>query len=191
MFSLQPAAFRGLSNLTARSGEPILSGMEQLTIRPISLEDAEGIAAIYNPYILTSIITFEEEPVSTGEIQRRIDSVQSLGYPWLVAEVDGSLAGYAYASRWRERPAYRYTAESTIYLSQESGGHGYGSKLYNALLDELRAGGFHAVIGVITLPNPASIALHEKLGFSKVAHFSQVGYKFEHWLDVGYWQLTF
>jgi phosphinothricin acetyltransferase len=117
--------------------------------------------------------------------------VQSLGYPWLVAEVDGSLAGYAYASRWRERPAYRYTAESTIYLSQESGGHGYGSKLYNALLDELRAGGFHAVIGVITLPNPASIALHEKLGFSKVAHFSQVGYKFEHWLDVGYWQLTF
>jgi phosphinothricin acetyltransferase len=165
--------------------------MEQLTIRPVSLEDAEGIAAIYNPYILTSIITFEEEPVSTGEIQRRIDSVQSLGYPWLVAEVDGSLAGYAYASRWRERPAYRYTAESTIYLSQESGGHGYGSKLYNALLDELRAGGFHAVIGVITLPNPASIALHEKLGFSKVAHFSQVGYKFEHWLDVGYWQLTF
>ena len=191
MFSLQPAAFRGLSNLTARSGEPILSGMEQLTIRPVSLEDAEGIAAIYNPYILTSIITFEEEPVSTGEIQRRIDSVQSLGYPWLVAEVDGSLAGYAYASRWRERPAYRYTAESTIYLSQESSGHGYGSKLYNALLDELRAGGFHAVIGVITLPNPASIALHEKLGFSKVAHFSQVGYKFEHWLDVGYWQLTF
>jgi len=191
MFSLQPAAFRGLSNLTARSGEPILSGMEQLTIRPISLEDAEGIAAIYNPYILTSIITFEEEPVSTGEIQRRIDSVQSLGYPWLVAEVDGRLAGYAYASRWRERPAYRYTAESTIYLSQESGGHGYGSKLYNALLDELRAGGFHAVIGVITLPNPASIALHEKLGFSKVAHFSQVGYKFERWLDVGYWQLIF
>jgi phosphinothricin acetyltransferase len=165
--------------------------MEQLIIRPADQEDAEGIAAIYNPYILATAITFEEVTVSSGEIRQRIERLHALGYPWLVAEVDGRLAGYAYASRWRERPAYRYTAESTIYLSQESSGHGYGKKLYSTLLDELRAAGIHVVIGVITIPNPASVALHEKLGFKKVAHFSEVGFKFDCWLDVGYWQLIF
>lgn len=165
--------------------------MEPLIIRPVAPLDAEGIAAIYNPYILSTAITFEEEPVSADEIRRRIESVQAQGYPWLVAELDGNLVGYAYASRWRERLAYRYTAESTIYLAQDCGGHGYGKQLYSILLDELRASSIHAVIGVITIPNPASVALHEKLGFSKVAYFSEVGFKFGRWLDVGYWQLTF
>jgi len=165
--------------------------MEKLNIRSATDLDAPDITAIYNPYITDSTITFEEEPVSTAEIQKRMASVRSLGYPWLVAEVDDSLVGYAYASRWRERPAYRFTSESTIYLQQGITGRGYGKLLYFALMDHLRKSGIHAVIGVITIPNPASVALHEKLGFKKVAHFTEVGFKFERWLDVGYWQLTF
>jgi phosphinothricin acetyltransferase len=107
----------------------------------------------------------------------------------LCAECNGAFAGYTYATRWRERPAYRYTAESTIYLNPAFSGQGIGRHLYGTLLDELRMGKMHVVIGVITIPNPASVALHEKLGFKKVAHFSEVGYKFDRWLDVGYWQL--
>lgn len=191
MFPLQPVENRGLINLTARLSEPILCGMEPLIIRPATEIDAPGIAVIYNPYILATTITFEEGPVTDEEISQRIKNTQSLGLPWLVAEVEDRLVGYAYASRWRERPAYRYTAESTIYLDQRNNGRGYGKQLYSALLDVLRGIGIHAVIDVITIPNPASVALHEKLGFSKVAHFREVGYKFDRWLDVGYWQLTF
>ena len=158
--------------------------MNKLVIRPAAESDAPVIAAIYNPYIKGTTITFEEETVSAEEIQRRMGNVRAMGLPWLSADVDGHLAGYAYATRWRERSAYRYTAESIIYFDQEHAGQGYGKQLYSAL----KTIGIHAVIGVIALPNPASVALHENLGFKKVAHFSEVGCKFGRWLDVGYWQ---
>jgi len=164
--------------------------MDPLIIRNVQENDIPAIVEIYNPYITRTAVSFEEEPVTKPEMRRRIEEVQTYALPWLCAEIDGSLAGYAYATRWRERSAYRFTAESTIYLGDGFLGRGIGVKLFSVLLEQVRAAGMHQVMAVITLPNPASVELHEKLGYVKVAHFSQVGYKFEHWLDVGYWQLA-
>lgn len=159
-------------------------------IRNVQESDLPAIVEIYNPYIIGTTVSFEEVPVTVLEMQRRYHEVQAQGLPWLCAELEDRLEGYAYASRWRERSAYRFTAESTIYLRQDHTGRGIGKLLYSTLLEQVRAAGMHQVIGVITLPNPASVGLHEKLGYVKVAHFSQVGFKFDDWLDVGYWQLA-
>jgi phosphinothricin acetyltransferase len=164
--------------------------MENISIRDARKEDAGDIARIYNPFILESVVTFEELAVTKDEITRRIHEITSAGYPYLVAETQSEVAGYAYASQWRSRSAYRFTAESTVYLDPVHSRKGIGSALYIALLERLKAMGMHVVMGVITLPNPSSIALHEKLGFKKAAHFAEVGYKFGRWLDVGYWQLN-
>ncbi len=177
--------------LTSSNPKSILIAMEDLKIRPVTEEDAPAITGLYNPYITNTTITFEEEPVSAEEMLQRIHKVLAIPFPWLCAEVNGRLAGYAYAARWRERSAYRFVAESTIYMDPAFSGQGIGRQLYIELLNQLRAAGMHTVMGVITIPNPASIALHESLGFVKVAHFPEVGYKFNQWLDVGYWQLTF
>ena len=160
-------------------------------IRPATRNDAESIARIYNHYILNTIITFEEEAVSVDDMADRIDEIQSAPLPWLVIEQDGIIAGYAYASKWKGRCAYRYSAESTIYLADGYIGQGLGYRLYEALLLQLQAVGYHAVIGSISMPNPSSIALHEKFGMSQVAHFREVGWKFGRWIDVGYWQKVF
>ncbi|MCG8426898.1 MAG: N-acetyltransferase family protein [Chromatiales bacterium] len=157
-------------------------------IRQANRDDSDYIAAIYNHYIQKTVITFEEEAVSTGEMAERIKKVASSGLPWLVAEVDGEVIGYAYASEWSGRCAYRYSVEVTVYLSNASVSKGWGTKLYAALFAQLRDRSIHTVIGAIALPNPASIALHEKLGMKKVAHFEEVGFKFDKWIDVGYWQ---
>jgi L-amino acid N-acyltransferase YncA len=159
-------------------------------IRAISLSDAYAICAIYNHYIANTPITFEVEAVSEAEMSGRIRETLS-SFPWLVYEESGEVLGYAYASKWKGRSAYRYSAESTIYLRDGQGGRGIGHRLYSQLLSELRNRGLHCIIGGIALPNEASQRLHEKLGFKKVAHFEQVGWKFEKWIDVGYWQLTF
>lgn len=159
-------------------------------IRPAIATDADSIARIYNHYILNTIITFEEQAVSAQEMAGRIAEVTSASLPWLVAEDAGRIVGYAYASKWKGRCAYRFSVESTVYLDPDSAGKGHGSKLYERLFASLRECGTHAVIGGIALPNPASIALHEKLGMKKVAHFSEVGFKFGKWIDVGYWQAT-
>lgn len=119
----------------------------------------------------------------------RILEVTDAGFPWLVAVLEGRVVGYAYATKWRARPAYRHLVETTIYLDQEVFGHGVGENLYRRLLDELRAGGLHTAIAGIAQPNPRSVALHERLGFCKVAHFSEVGHKLGHWVDVAYWQI--
>ena len=159
-------------------------------IRPANTADSEAMVAIYNHYIRHSAATFEEEDLSAGDMSARLQKVNALGLPWLVAEEQGVLIGYAYANQWRERSAYRFSVESTIYLSHEVTGGGRGSKLYGALFEALRALEVHAVIGGITLPNPASVALHEKMGMRKVAEFPEVGYKQGRWLDVGYWQVN-
>ena len=109
--------------------------------------------------------------------------------PWLVAVIDEAVVGYAYATKWKERSAYRFSVESTIYLANGTEGKGVGSVLYQALFNKLKLKGINNVIGGIALPNPASVGLHEKMGMEKVAHFSKVGFKFDEWLDVGYWQL--
>ncbi|MDP1569694.1 MAG: N-acetyltransferase family protein [Vicinamibacterales bacterium] len=157
-------------------------------VRPATTADAAALARIYNHFIAHTIVTFEEEPVTAGEMARRVEEVQTAALPWLVAEAGGVVAGYAYASKWRVRRAYRFSAEVTVYLAPDQGGRGLGTALYTRLLDDLRARGVHAVLGGIALPNDASIALHEKLGFRKVAHFEQTGFKFDRWIDVGYWE---
>ena len=157
-------------------------------IRPATKTDAEAIARIYNHYVLNTTITLEEKAVTHEDIIGRLAEVESNSLPWLVLEHDGQVAGYAYASKWKGRCAYRYSVESSIYVAQGSGGRGFGTTLFEALLAQLKDKGIHAVIGGIVLSNPSSIALHEKFGMTQVAHFKEVGYKFDQWLDVGYWE---
>ena len=157
-------------------------------VRYAKANDSAEICKIYNHYVLGTTITFEEEPVSTDEMAQRItETLQSL--PWLVWEQDESLQGFCYASKWKGRCAYRHSVESTVYVRADSIGRRIGSQLYCALLDQLRQRKFHTVIGGIALPNDASVALHEKFEFEKVAQFREVGNKFDRWTDVGYWQL--
>jgi len=164
-------------------------GDMKFDIRPATAGDAGAIAAIYNPYISDSTITFETDPVTAAEMEARISETLSANLPWLVA-VDGDLVvGYAYASKWKGRCAYRYAVESTVYLDVAQKGQGIGKVLYGALIDELRARSLHTAIGGIAMPNPASVALHERLGFENVARFRQVGFKQDRWIDVEYWQL--
>lgn len=157
-------------------------------IRQAETRDIEAIASIYNHYIANSVISFEEKPVSVNEMASRLERVQELGYPWLVAENKQEVIGYAYASLWHTRSAYKHTAEVTVYLSPQHTGLGWGRKLHEALFAELCELDVHVMIAAIAQPNPASVALHEKLGFKKVAQFEEVGYKFGRWIDVGYWQ---
>lgn len=158
-------------------------------IRQVNENDARNIADIYNYYIRNSIATFEEEAISEEEVKKRIRKIESSNFPWLVSESDGSITGYAYASKWQERSAYRFSAEITIYMHHEATGKGIGTKLYTALFQKLESLNINSVIGGVSLPNPASVALHEKFGMEKVAHFKKVGYKFGKWIDVGYWQI--
>jgi L-amino acid N-acyltransferase YncA len=162
--------------------------MVETIIRPAALSDAAACCAIYNHYVLHTVITFEEEEVSVAEMETRLREIITV-LPWLVLEEQRQMVGYAYASKWRSRSAYRYAAESTVYLHPDATGRGLGRRLYDRLIAELRRGGLHSVIGGVALPNAASQRLHEKVGFKQVAHFAQVGWKFGRWLDVGYWEL--
>ena len=157
-------------------------------IRQATIDDAEQIVEIYNHYVLHTVVTFDEEPLSTATMKKTMASTMN-EFPWIVYEKEDRLLGYAYANTWKTRSAYNYTVESTVYLQPEEKGKGIGSLLYKALISQLKEAGIHSVIGGIALPNDASIALHEKLGFKKVAHFKEVGLKFNQWVDVGYWEL--
>ncbi len=157
-------------------------------IRPVKTSDIAEICDIYNHYVLTSTITFEETAVSVEDMSDRVADI-SAKYPWLVYEHEGKVAGYAYAGPWKSRCAYRHSVESTIYLRHDMLGQGMGFKLYGALIEELGKTDTHGVIGGVALPNEGSIALHKKLGFEQVAHFKEVGYKFDTWIDVTYWEM--
>ena len=168
-----------------------LNASDAVAIRLATANDSDAIASIYNDYVLNTVITFEEHEVSSQQMAVRIDEVASALLPWLVAEQSGRVIGYAYATKWKARSAYRFSVETTIYLEQGVVGQGVGRELYAALLDLLKEKDVHVVVSCITLPNPASVALHEKFGFKKVAHFEEVGFKFKRWLSVGYWQVVF
>lgn len=157
-------------------------------IREVKLSDAKDICNIYNYYIKNTIVTFEEKEVTVLEMEERIKSIVEF-LPYYVYEENGSVIAYAYASKWKGRCAYKYSVESTVYLQNGFQGKGIGSKIYRKLLEELRTRDLHAVIGGIAIPNPESIALHEKLGFEKIGYFKEVGFKSNKWLDVGYWEI--
>jgi phosphinothricin acetyltransferase len=159
-----------------------------MTIRSCLASDAARICEIYNHYVRETVITFEEEPVSELEMTERIREVAAR-WIWIVAEENGIVTGYAYASAWKTRSAYRFSVESTVYVAPEHLGRGIGTQLYRALIAALRVRNVHYVTGGIALPNPASVALHESFGFRKNGHFSEVGFKLGRWVDVGYWEL--
>lgn len=160
-----------------------------MDVRDATSADADKVARIYDHYVLGTTITFEEEAIPVPEMARRIDGVLACDLPYLLLEDGGVVVGFAYASRWRERSAYRFSVETTIYLDHQRCGGGRGRRLYTALVARLRALGLHSAAGVIALPNEASVALHERLGFRPIGHLREIGFKQGRWIDVGYWQL--
>jgi len=158
-------------------------------IRQVNEDDAKTLADIYNYYVVNTAVTFEEEPLESADMIDRFDEAHDADLPWLVIEHNGGVCGFAYASKWKGRCAYRHSVEITVYLKHEASGLGLGSKLYHELFKYLKAKNIHVVLAGISLPNKASIALHEKFGMTKVAHFEEVGFKFGQWVDVAYWQV--
>ncbi|MEO1677248.1 MAG: arsinothricin resistance N-acetyltransferase ArsN1 family B [Pseudomonadota bacterium] len=158
-------------------------------IRPARSDDAAAIAEIYAPFVLETAISFEEAPPEAPEMARRMKGLVA-DYPYLVIEDAGAVCGYAYAGPFRTRPAYSRTAETTVYVARDCQGRGFGHALYARLIAMLKEAGMHVLIGGITLPNPASVALHRRLGFRPVGVLRQVGRKFGRWHDVELWQST-
>jgi L-amino acid N-acyltransferase YncA len=150
--------------------------------------DARACAAIYAAFVCDTPVSFEEQPPSEAEIARRIAAV-SEGYPWLVAEVAGEVAGYAYACAHRDRAAYRWAADVTVYVGEGRRGQGVGRALYGELMPLLSRQGLRIACAGITLPNDASVALHERFGFELVGVFRSIGWKTGAWRDVGWWQV--
>lgn len=159
-----------------------------MRVRAATPDDAVAIASIYAPYVTGSAVSFEVAPPDAGEMRRRIEAGGGL-YPWYAAVTDGErLIGYAYATPFRQRPAYRYAVETSVYLDPEYHGRGAGRLLYQALIRTLEKQRFVQAIAAITLPNDASVRLHEATGFTSAGMYRQVGYKGGRWLDVGLWQ---
>ncbi len=156
-------------------------------IRLAAERDAEAIRAIYAPFVRDTAITFEVEPPSAEEIQRRIRDTLAR-FPWLVAAAGEHVLGYAHASAHRTRAAYQWAADVSVYVSPQCWRQGIARSLYSALLDLLRAQGFYSAHAGITLPNAASVGLHESFGFTPVGVYRAVGYKLGAWHDVGWWQ---
>lgn len=164
-----------------------MDNQEEIMIRDVKISDAKAICDIYNYYVENTVITFEEEPVTAQEMTCRIEKILA-NYCYIVYEVDGKVVGYAYASTWRARSAYRFCVESTVYIDHQYQGKGIGTKLYLELIKQLKELDFRVIMGVIALPNKSSVKLHEKLGFYETGYFKEVGLKFDKWIDVGYWQ---
>lgn len=156
-------------------------------IRPARGVDAAAIAAIYAPFVSGSIVSFETEAPDAGEMARRMADYGA-SHAWLVAEVGGDLAGYAYASPHRTRAAYASSCDVAVYVDPDHARRGIGRLLYEALLPRLREKGLHAAFAGIALPNPASVGLHEAMGFTPVGIYREVGWKLGAWRDVGWWQ---
>lgn len=153
-------------------------------IRSATAADAPAIASIYSHFVLTSDATLELEPPDAAEITRRMAEVMARGMPYLIAEVDGFVAGYAYACAFRPRPGYRFTVEDSVYLRPEFAGKGLGRRLLGELTAAAKAAGCHQMVGVIGGENLASMAMHRALGFVDAGVLRGVGFKFDRWVDV-------
>ncbi len=152
-------------------------------------QDGAACAAIYAPYVCETAISFERVPPTAEEMGARIERVQAT-HDWLVAEAAGSVAGFAYAAPHRERAAYCWAADVAVYVAHHHAGRGIGRALYGELLERLHEQGVHVVCAGITLPNAASVALHEAFGFRPVGIYRDIGFKAGSWHDVGWWQLA-
>jgi L-amino acid N-acyltransferase YncA len=164
--------------------------MTDCFIRAATNEDAAAVAGIYGHFVLTSTATFELEPPDAAEIVRRMDGVRGLGLPYLVAEHAGRVVGYAYATQYRPRAAYRFTAEDSVYVHASWTGRGIGGRLLTALIAACREAGSRQMVAGMGGDNPASVALHKAHGFEHIGVLRNVGFKFETWLDVTLMQLT-
>ena len=162
---------------------------DETVIRIARPSDAEAIAAIYAPIVRDTAISFETEPPDAGEMARRIEATLET-HPWLTAERDGAVAGYAYASQHRTRAAYRWSVDVTVYVAEQARRAGVGSALYTPLFEILRRQGFRSAFAGITQPNAGSVSLHEALGFTPVGVYRDVGFKLGAWRDVGWWGLA-
>jgi len=158
-----------------------------MTIRRATERDAAMVAAIYNYYVANTTSTFETAPVTGETIAERMRETLE-HHDWLVGDIDGRIAGYAYYGSFRGRPAYGHTVESTVYVDPAEVGRGYGNLLYTALMVSAASKSFREAVGFISLPNPASIALHRSLGFKEAGLLSKVGYKFDRYVDVAIYQ---
>jgi phosphinothricin acetyltransferase len=170
----------------AANGDQAPDGLQVRIAQP---DDAAALAAIYAPYVTDTAITFEIEPPDAAEMAWRMSKVLAR-LPWLVAERDGAVLGYAYASAHRDRAAYQWSVDVAIYVDRTAHRKGVGRVLYAPLLAVLRRQGFHQAYAGITLPNPASVGLHEAMGFTPVGVYREVGYKAGAWRDVGWWGLV-
>ncbi|TNJ44583.1 N-acetyltransferase [Tamlana fucoidanivorans] len=157
-------------------------------IRSLQAKDTQQLLEIYNYYVLNTAITFDIEPLSLNIFEEKITRINN-EYPFFVYEEKDKILGYAYASRFRPKPAYSNTVESTVYVKHGEQGKHIGTKLYTELLEAIRQTNAHTVLGVLTIPNDSSVKLHEKFGFTQVASLKEVGQKFGTWQNVGIWQL--
>ena len=156
-----------------------------VTVRRARPEDAEAVAAVYAPAVSDGYASFEEQPPDAAEMATRM----AASLLWLVAEVDGQVVGWAYGSRHRDRAAYRWSADVSVYLAAGREGQGLGRALYDVLLPALADQGLASLYAGISLPNAGSVALHERCGFRPIGAFPRVGFKHGRWHDVGWWWL--
>ncbi len=159
-------------------------------IRPFKIQDTQQLLDIYNYYVLNSVATFDIEPLAFETFSNKINSINK-DFPFVVFEENNTILGFAYGSKFRPKPAYNSTVEVTVYIKHTAHGKQIGTKIYSELITRLKHQNFHSAIGVLTLPNEASVKLHEKFGFKQVAELKEVGFKFGKWQNVGFWQLKF
>jgi L-amino acid N-acyltransferase YncA len=162
--------------------------LPRIDLRPAERRDADAVAAIYAPIVRDTFISFETEPPSALAMAERIEAIQRR-YPWLVATAEDEVLGYAYASEHRQRAAYRWSVDVTVYVAEMARGKGVGRRLYGSLIPMLRAQGFRGAFAGIALPNDASIGVHEAVGFRALGVYKEVGFKLSAWRDVGWWRL--
>jgi L-amino acid N-acyltransferase YncA len=162
--------------------------MSDLVIRPYRPEDIPAVTRIYGHYVRGTVITFETEEPGEAEMATRFAAIASKGHPLLIGEMDGTVIGYAYASTYRPREAYRFTCEDSIYLAPEAVGHGIGGQMLARLIEEASKAGLRQMLAVITAERENSIRLHMKHGFRMIGRYEALGYKFDRWLDIVHMQ---